>query len=117
GFTIAQSGGATTVTEGSGTDDFTLVLNAQPASDVVLSVVSSDTGEVTPGSATVTFTNGNWDIAQTVTLTGVDDSVDDGNINSTITIAVVDESSSNEFDNVANQTFTVANTDDDEAAF
>lgn len=117
GFTITQSGGATTVTEGSGTDDFTLVLNAQPASDVVLSVVSSDTGEVTPGSATVTFTNGNWDIAQTVTLTGVDDSVDDGNINSTITIAVVDGSSSNEFDNVANQTFTVANTDDDEAAF
>tara|TARA_B100001250_G_scaffold414495_1_gene453246 strand:+ start:3840 stop:8399 length:4560 start_codon:yes stop_codon:yes gene_type:complete len=117
GFTIAQSGGATTVTEGATTDDFTLVLNAQPASDVVLSVVSSDTGEVTTGSATVTFTNGNWDTAQTVTLTGVDDNVDDGNINSTITIAVIDGSSSNEFDNVANQSFTVANTDNDDAAF
>ena len=56
GFTITQSGGATTVTEGGGTDDFTLVLNAQPASDIVLSVVSSDTGEVATGSATVTFT-------------------------------------------------------------
>ena len=117
GFTIAQSGGATTVTESGGTDDFTLVLNAQPASDVVLSVVSSDTGEVTTGSATVTFTNGNWDTPQTVTLTGVNDDVDDGNVNSTITIAVVDGSSSNEFDNVADQTFTVANTDDDDAAF
>ena len=117
GFTIAQSGGATTVTEGGGTDDFTLVLNAQPASDVVLSVVSSDTGEVTAGSATVTFTNANWDTAQTVTLTGVNDDIDDGNVNSTITVAVVDASSSNEFDNVADQTFTVANTDDDDAAF
>ena len=117
GFTIAQSGGATTVTEGGGTDDFTLVLNAQPASDVVLSVVSSDTGEVTTGAATVTFTNGNWDTPQSVTLTGVNDDVDDGNVNSTITIAVVDASSSNEFDNVADQTFTVANTDDDDAAF
>ena len=117
GFTIAQSGGATTVTEGAGTDDFTLVLNAQPASDVVLSVVSSDIGEVTTGSATVTFTNGNWNTPQTVTLTGIDDDVDDGNVNSSITIAVVDGSSSNEFDNVANQSFTVANTDDDDAAF
>ena len=117
GFTIAQSGGATTVTESGGTDDFTLVPNAQPASDVVLSVVSSDTGEVTTGSATVTFTNGNWDTPQSVTLTGVNDDVDDGNVNSTITIAVVDASSSNEFDNVADQSFTVANTDDDDAAF
>ena len=117
GFTIAQSGGATTVTEGASTDDFTLVLDAQPVSDVVLSVVSSDTGEVTTGSATVTFTNANWDTPQTVTLTGVDDNIDDGNVNSTITIAVVDGSSSNEFDNVANQTFTVANTDNDDAAF
>ena len=117
GFTITQSGGATSVTEGSDTDDFTLVLNAEPASDVVLSVVSSDTGEVTTGSATVTFTNANWSTAQTVTLTGVNDDVDDGNVNSTITIAVVDESSSNEFDNVANQTFAVANTDNDDAAF
>ena len=117
GFTISQSGGSTTVTEGANTDDFTLVLTAQPASNVVLSVVSSDTGEVTTGSSTVTFTNSNWASAQTVTLTGVDDSVDDGNVNSTITIAVVDASSSNEFDNVANQTFTVANTDDDAAAF
>ena len=117
GFTITQSGGVTPVTEGSGTDDFTLVLNAEPASDVVLSVVSSDTGEVTTGSATVTFTNANWSTAQTVTLTGVNDDVDDGNVNSTITIAVVDGSSSNEFDNVANQTFAVANTDNDDAAF
>ncbi|HIF65318.1 MAG TPA: hypothetical protein EYQ34_01745 [Acidimicrobiia bacterium] len=123
GFTIVHinaegvSDGATVVTEGATTDRFTLVLNAQPASDVVLSVSSSDTGEVTTGSNTVTFTNSNWNTAQNVTLTGVDDDVDDGNVNTTMTIAVVDGSSSNEFDNVADQTFTVANTDNDAAAF
>ena len=115
GFTISQSGGATVVTETGATDTFSLVLKAEPASNVVLSVSSSDTGEVTTGSSTVTFTASNWDTAQTVTLTGVNDDVDDGNVNSTITIAVVDGSSSNEFDNVANQTFTVANTDNDDA--
>ena len=117
GFTITQSGGATTVTEDGATDTFTLVLTAKPAADVVLSVVSSDTGEVTTGSSTVTFTASNWSSGQTVTLTGVNDDVDDGNVNSTITIAVVDGSSSNEFDNVADQAFTVANTDNDHAAF
>jgi predicted transcriptional regulator len=117
GFTIAHTDGATVVTEDATSDIFTLVLNAQPASDVVLSVSSSDTGEVTTGSGTVTFTNGNWNTAQNVTLTGVNDDVDDGNVNSTMTIAVVDASSSNEFDNVADQTFTVANTDNDDAAF
>jgi predicted transcriptional regulator len=117
GFTIAHTSGATVVTENADTDTFSLVLNAEPASNVVLSVSSSDTGEVTTGSATVTFTAGNWDTAQNVTLTGVNDDVDDGNVNTTMTIAVVDGSSSNEFDNVADQTFTVANTDNDAAAF
>ena len=84
---------------------------------MVLSVSSSDTGEVTTGSSTVTFTNSNWDSAQTVTLTGVNDDIDDGNVNSTVTVAVVDGSSSNEFDNVADQSFTVANTDNDAPAF
>ena len=117
GFSIAHTDGATIVTEDAGTDTFSLVLNAEPAGNVVLSVSSSDTGEVTTGSATVTFTAGNWDTAQNVTLTGVNDDVDDGNVNTTMTIAVVDGSSSNEFDNVADQTFTVANTDNDAAAF
>ena len=52
-----------------------------------------------------------------MTLTGVNDDVDDGNVNSTITDRSGRRSSSNEFDNVADQTFTVANTDDDDAAF
>jgi uncharacterized delta-60 repeat protein len=117
GFTIAHTNGATVVTEDAGTDTFSLVLNAEPASNVVLSVSSADTGEVTTGASTVTFTAGNWDTAQNVTLTGVNDDVDDGNVNTTMTIAVVDGSSSNEFDNVADQTFTVANTDNDDAAF
>ena len=117
GFTIAHTSGATVVTEAGATDIFKLVLNAEPAGNVVLSVSSSDTGEVATGSSTVTFTAGNWNTLQEVTLTGVDDNVDDGNVNTTMTIAVVDGSSSNEFDNVADQTFTVANTDNDAAAF
>ena len=59
GFTIAETGGATAVAESGTTDTFTIVLNAQPASDIVLAITSSDTGEATVTS-TLTFTNGNW---------------------------------------------------------
>ncbi|MFL3017785.1 MAG: hypothetical protein ACJZ2F_09725 [Acidimicrobiales bacterium] len=92
GFTIAQSGGSTSVAETGTTDTFTVVLNAQPASNVVLAITSGDTGEATVTSA-LTFTSGNWNSAQTVTVTGVDDNLVDGTITSTITVAVNDGSS------------------------
>ena len=47
GFTVAETGGSTEVAESGTTDTFTVVLDAQPASDVVLDITSSDTGEAT----------------------------------------------------------------------
>ena len=58
---------------------FDMWLWTQPSSDAVLSIVSGDTGEVTVSPGTLTFTNSNWDSAQTVTLIGVDDTDRDGN--------------------------------------
>ena len=117
GFTIAESSGGTSVTEAGSTDTFTVVLDAEPTSDVVLSVVSGDTGEATVSAASLTFTPSNWNTAQTITVTGVDESVDDGNQSTTVTISVVDASSDNTFDPLADQTVTVTTTDDDTAGF
>ncbi|MBT95647.1 MAG: hypothetical protein CL431_06755, partial [Acidimicrobiaceae bacterium] len=118
GFTVIESGGTTTVAEdGTTTDDFTVVLDAQPISDVVISVTSLDTGEVTVSPATLTFTSGNWDSSQTVTVTGVDDSLIDGSQTTTVTMAVVDESSNDSFDSLADQTVSVSTADDDTAGF
>ena len=89
GFTIAQSGGTTSVAETGTTDTFTVVLDAQPTSDVVISLTSSDTGEATVNSP-LTFTPANWNSAQTVTVTGVDDNIIDGTITSTVTAEIVD---------------------------
>ena len=47
GFTVSEPDGSTTVTEAGDTDTFTVVLDAQPSSNVVLSISSSDTGEAT----------------------------------------------------------------------
>ena len=118
GFTVSESDGTTSVNESGTTDTFTVVLTAQPVpgQQVVFSILSSDTGEATVTS-TLTFTNGNWDTAQTVTVTGVDDSLLDGSQSSVFTISVVDASSSNEFDSVADQTVTGTIVDDDVAGF
>ena len=116
GFTVDELDGSTEVTEAGSTDTFTVVLDAQPTSDVVLTVTSSDTGEATVNSP-LTFTPANWDTAQTVTVTGADDSIIDGIITSTITIAVVDITSDDNFDAVADQTVSVSTTDDDVAGF
>ena len=109
GFTIAESGGLTSVAESGNTDTFTVVLDGRPITDVVLSISSADTGEATVTS-TLTFTSANWDTAQTVTVTGADDDIIDGTITSTITVSVNDGSSDNNFDSVSDQTVSVTTT-------
>ncbi|MEL7146841.1 MAG: Calx-beta domain-containing protein, partial [Bacteroidota bacterium] len=117
GFSIVESSGSTDVTEAGGTDTYTVVLDAEPASNVVISVSSGDTGEATVSTASLTFTNANWDTPQTVTVTGVDDDIIDGTQSVTITMAVVDASSNDFFDPLGNQTVSADNTDDDVAGF
>lgn len=75
--TPAEAGGAAT---------FTVAIATQPASDVVLQVDSSDTTEGLPTANSLTFTPANWNVPQTVTVNGVDDLIDDGDIPFTITL-------------------------------
>ena len=112
GFTIVELEGSTSVTEAGSTDTFTVVLDAQPDSDVVLSITSSDTGEATVTSS-LTFTSANWDTAQTVTVTGVDDDIIDGTSLQLLLSLINDAASDNNFDVVADQTVTASTTDDD----
>jgi hypothetical protein len=116
GFTVTQTGG-TSVTEAGGTDELTVVLTAQPESSVVLAVTSGDVGEAVVSPGTLTFTSASWSSAQTVTVTGVDDAVVDGDQVATLTIAVDDDASDDAFDGVADQTVDVTNADDDIPGF
>ena len=61
GYTVTESSGSTAVSESGSTDTFTVVLTAEPDSNVVISVVSADTGEATVSASTLTFTTGNWE--------------------------------------------------------
>jgi hypothetical protein len=87
GVTITQSGGSTAVGEPSGTDTYTVVLAAQPTTDVAIALAVNN-GHVTVDPATLTFTSANWDQAQTVTVTVVDNFVADGTRTSVISHTV-----------------------------
>ncbi|MBK8092289.1 MAG: DUF1800 family protein [Verrucomicrobiaceae bacterium] len=75
---LTESSGFTSVTESSTTDTFTVVLSQQPTANVVLSFVGDSQVAVTP--STLTFVPGasgagTYNVAQTITVRAIDDSV------------------------------------------
>ncbi len=59
---------------------FSLVLNSRPTADVTFGMSSGDPTEGSVFPSSLTFTDSNWDSAQPVTVTGVEDPEVDGSI-------------------------------------
>ncbi len=86
GFTINPTSGLTT-TEYGGAANFTVRLDNQPTADVVVGFSIDDPTEGTVSPDTLTFTPSNWNVPQKVTVTGADDTIDDGDIAYHITVS------------------------------
>ena len=112
GITVTPTSGLTT-TEAGGTATFTVVLNAQPTADVAIGLNSSNTAEGTVGPS-LTFTSANWNTPQTVTVTGVNDALDDGDIAYTIVTAAA-TSADALYNGINAADVAVTNTDNDAA--
>ena len=110
-YTLSTLG---SLTEG-GNTTFTAVLDARPASDVVLTLTSSATSVATVAPALLTFTNSDWNAAQTVNVAGVDNDLIDGDRDYTITVAV--NSGPGSYGTLANKELTGTVTDDDAADY
>jgi hypothetical protein len=95
---------------------FAVKLGVAPSSNVVLDVTSGDTGEGTVSASSLTFTSANWNTYQTITVTGIDDSLVDRDITYNITVAVNDAASDNSFDAISDSLVSVTNKDDDSAS-
>jgi len=123
GITITQTGGNTAVAEDSGTDTYTVVLNRQPSHDVTITITSAtpsaalidgpDAGTNGSGTERLTFTSSNWDSAQTITVTGVDDDQANNNRARLVTLTHAVSSTDAGFNAVVDQTVTVRVIDDD----
>ncbi len=109
GVTVAAG---LTVTEAGGTATFTLALLTQPSAAVAVAVSSRDPGEGTASPSSLTFTTGNWNTAQTVTVTGVDDNVDDGPVTWQVWLNPGSDDAS--YDGI-DEDVDVTTTDDDDA--
>src|SRR5439155_1673771 len=113
GITVIPTSGLT-ATEAGGTATFTVVLTSQPMANVAIGLSSSDLTEGTVSPASLTFTSGNWNVAQTVTVTGVDDFGFDGRVAYTIVTAPA-PSTDGSYNGMNPADVGVTNTDDDAA--
>ena len=104
---------ALTVDEADGTDTYTLVLTRAPTADVTIAVASDTDTAATVSSASLTFTTADWNTAQTVTVTGVNDDVP-GDRTATVTHAPT--SGDTDYNSVSIASVTVTVTDDDAAS-
>jgi hypothetical protein len=83
---VTQTGGSTAVTEATVTDTYKVVLTASPGAGKTVTVTPSAvqpwqvasavaSTDITFSPTVLTFTDANWNTAQTVTVTAVDDAV------------------------------------------
>ena len=84
-YVRVQAAAGLTTTEGGGQATFGVVLNTPPAANVTISLSSDHVGEGIPSPSSLVFTPQNWNLPQTVTVTGQNDFRVDGDISYSIT--------------------------------
>ncbi len=87
-FRYSATSGSTSVSETGTTDNLNLYLASAPNGNVVVDVTVSDSTEISVSPTQLTFTNANYTNTQNITVTGVDDALDDNDTVSQVTIAI-----------------------------
>lgn len=113
GFSIGAISGNTTEDGGSAT--FTVRLNTSPTASVTISLTSNDLTEGTVSPSSLTFSSANYSTPQTVTVTGVNDSIVDGDITYSVATGAA-SSSDSDYSGMNPSDVLVINTDNDESS-
>ena len=108
---VAVSETALTIPEGD-SQSYMMVLDTEPAADVMVMVAVPEDAEVAVDETTLTFTAANWNTPQTVAVTASpdDDAIDDDPVTLTHTV------SGGDYEGVAASEVTVTITEDDTPA-
>ena len=112
GATISET--ELTIDEGA-TATYTVVLDTQPTGDVTVTVNDPSNTDITASPESLTFTPDNWDEEQTVTVTAVDDEIDDDSETMTLTHTVASPDDS-DYDGIKAGSVDVSITDNDAPA-
>ena len=115
GITIKQTDGLTQVSEPGTSDTFSVVLNSKPVTGqrVTINISVDDSGELSTNRRRLFFNRSNWNVPQTVTVSGVDDSLYDGTTFTKITASIDQTRSNPEYHSVADQSLVAANFDNE----
>ncbi len=114
GITVNPTAGLTTGESGSQAN-FTVVLNTQPLADVTIGLNSDNVAEGRVSTNSLTFTPANWNTPQQVTVTGVEDSIADGDIDYKIVTGAAVSTDAN-YNNPDVADVSLSNQDNDTAA-
>lgn len=111
GITVTPTSGLNT-TEMGGTASFSIVLTSEPSSSVLVGLSSNDVTEGTVSPSTISFSTTNWGTPRTVTITGVNDALADGDqVYTILTAAAI--SGDADYNGRDASNVTVTNLDDD----
>ena len=115
GLAITETDDETTVSEDGTTvtDTYTVVLNTEPTHEVRVTSTSGDTAAARVNPGTLTFSTIDWGTAQTVTVTGVDDSTDNPGGGREVSISHVSSSTDSSYRITNGGSVTARVTDDD----
>ncbi|MBT4287176.1 MAG: hypothetical protein HOD92_07535, partial [Deltaproteobacteria bacterium] len=114
GFSVSAISGNSSESGGSAT--FTVKLNTQPTNDVIINISSNDMGEGIVDKSSLVFTSENWNASQTVTVTGVDDDIADGNQSFSIILGTA-TSTDTKYNGLDPSDVSVINVDNETAGF
>ncbi len=113
GFTVSNI--TNDISESGTSATFTVVLDSQPSSNVYFEINSSDTSEGETDLPNLLFTSINWDVPQTITVTGQNDNIVDGMQSFDIIVSVYDPDSDDNYDVLADISIPIINVDNDTA--
>ena len=105
---LLPTGGSTVVAEAGNTDSFAVALTQPPASNVTVQVAPNS--ELSFSTSTLTFTPTNFDVPQTIVITAIDDTDEEGQQN--VPVPLTSSSSDPAYDGIT-RTLNVTVLDDD----
>jgi large repetitive protein len=117
GFLIEAAPALKTTENNAGTATFTVALRSQPLTNVSIGVRSNDTAEGKVSPTTLQFTPSNWATPQTVTITGVQDEVADGDQTYQVELADANSPDDPAYHGKFGTQLDVKNIDDDMAGY
>jgi CSLREA domain-containing protein len=103
---------STTTSEAGTSTNFSVLLTSAPTANVTINLTVSDQTEAVLSTSSITFTTTNWNIAQIVTVTGMDDTLADGNSPFIVVTSATTSTDAN-YNSVLVQDLALTNLDND----